>query len=253
MALLLEAKNIRKYFGHIKAVDDVDFSVDNNEVVGLVGDNGAGKSTIAKILMGVSYPDSGEFYFNGMRIEKLSIEKARELGIEMVYQREALCDIHTIWRNIFMAREIARFGGFIDIKKSKSESMRLLREIGFAGDITPDSPVTQLSGGERKGVAIARAMHFKKKLLILDEPLVALSVRECDKVMDFVLAIKEKGTSSILISHNLFQLYPVVDRLVVLERGKKIGDFKKDHVSVDELKGIVSRGKRLPNDGSNVS
>jgi simple sugar transport system ATP-binding protein len=248
MALLLEAKNIRKYYGHVRAVDDVDFSVDNNEVVGLVGDNGAGKSTIAQILMGVSSPDSGEIYFNGKRIEKLSIEKARELGIEMVYQREALCDIHTIWRNIFMAREISNFGGFINIKKSRSESMRLLREIGFAGDITPDSPVTQLSGGERKGVAIARAMYFKKKLLILDEPLVALSVRECDKVMDFVLAIKEKGTSSIVISHNLFQLYPVVDRLVVLERGKKIGDFRKDQVSVDELKEIVSQGKQNLND-----
>ena len=250
MNYLLEVRDIKKRYGHVRALDGVDFGIREREVVGLVGDNGAGKSTMAKILMGVCPPDSGEIFYDGTRIKKLTIDKARELGIEMVYQKDALCSLHAIWRNVFIGREIVRFGGFINVGKSRAESERLIKEIGFGKDIDVNSVVTQLSGGERKGVAIARAMYFNQKLLILDEPTVALSVRECDKVMDFVLASRQRGTASIVISHNLFQLYPVVDRLIVLERGKKIGDFSKDQVTVDELKDLVARGKHLVDEAS---
>lgn len=229
-------KNIYKSFGGVRALSGVDFEVGYNEVVGLLGDNGAGKSTLIKILMGVFPPDKGEIYIKGEKIMKHSVKKARELGIEAVYQERALAEQQALWRNVFMGREIINKLGFLDIKKHEEETMRLLKEIGFKGaGIAPDAIVKFLSGGEKQGVAIARALYFDAVLLILDEPTMGLSLSETEKVLDLVREIKEKGKSCIFITHNVYHVYPVADRFVILDRGKRVGELWKKDLPLDDL------------------
>jgi len=232
---LMEAVNIHKSFGGIKALHGINFEVKKEEVVGLIGDNGAGKSTLVKILMGVFPPDEGELWFEGKKLNNYSVHKAEELGIDIVYQEQALADLHTIWRNIFMGREITNRLGFIDVKESKRRGLELLREIGFRGDIGPDSLIRHLSGGEREGVAIARAIYSKAKLVILDEPTAALSLKEIEKVLHYIRKIKEARNSCILITHNLSQVYPVADRFVILDRGENVADIPKEGTSIDQI------------------
>ncbi len=232
---LLEAVDIYKSFGEVKALCGIDLSITNGEVVGLIGDNGAGKSTLVKIIMGVYPPDKGELYFQGKKIEHYSVHKAEDLGIEIVYQEQALADLHTIWRNIFMGREIRNRLGFIDVKESKRKSLELLRELGFRGDIGPDSLIRHLSGGEREGVAIARAVYSRAKLVILDEPTAALSITEIEKVIQYVKTIRESGNSCIVITHSLYQVYSMADRFVILDRGRKVADILKKDTTMDEL------------------
>jgi simple sugar transport system ATP-binding protein len=235
MEYIIQLKNIYKSFGEIRALSGVNFNVGYNEIVGLIGDNGAGKSTLIKILMGVHPPDSGEIRFEGKRIKNMSVKKANELGIQTVYQEQALAKLQTIWRNIFMGKEITNRLGFIDIEKSRNESMKVMRKIGFKGDITADSVIRNLSGGEREGVAIARVMYFKAKLVILDEPTMALSVKETGKVLSYAKKVKERGNSVIFITHNLYHVFPVADRFVILDRGRKVADVMKKNTSIDSL------------------
>jgi len=242
---LLEAINIEKSFGEVKALLGVDFAVGKNEIVGLIGDNGAGKSTLVKILMGVYPPDKGQIYFEGKIVEDYSVQKAKELGIDIVYQEQALADLHTIWRNIFMGREIRNRLGFIKIRESKEKSMEILREIGFRGDIGPDSVIWHLSGGEREGVAIARTIYSKAKLVILDEPTTALSIKETEKVIQYIRRIKELGNSCIFITHNLYHVYPVAERFVILDRGKKVADIPKEETSLDDVADRLRRARGL--------
>lgn len=234
---LVQMVQIHKSFGEVTALNGVSFEVGYNEIVGLVGDNGAGKSTLIKILTGVHAPDKGEIYFKGKKIEHYSAEKARELGIETVYQEKALGEQQTLWRNIFMGREITNRMGFIQVEEEKKETLRLLREMmGFtSAGLGPDSIVKKLSGGEKQGVAIGRALYFEADLIILDEPTVALSLSETKKVLDFVNAIKEQGKSCIFITHNIYHVYPVADRFVVLDRGRTVGEFKKKDIPLEDL------------------
>lgn len=235
MQHLVKMKNISKSFGEVKALHDVDFYVKPGEIVGLVGDNGAGKSTLIKILMGVYPPDNGEIYFNGKKLKKHSVSNARKLKIEVVYQDNNLADLQPIWRNIFIGREETTFLSFINIKKLKKKSVDLLREIGFRRDIDPDTSIRFLSGGERQGIALARAMYYESKLVVLDEPTTALSVKETTKTMDYIRELKRKGTSVIFITHNLYHSYPVADRFVILDRGRKIVDILKKDTSIEDL------------------
>jgi len=231
---LVRMVNISKYFGEVAALKEENFEVGYNEVVGLIGDNGAGKSTLIKILTGVHPPGKGKIYFQGEEITYHSVERARELGIETVYQERALGEQQTLWRNIFMGREITTRLGFLQVKKAKKETEKILKEvIGFtAVGLTPDSIVGRLSGGEKQGVAIARALHFKAKLIILDEPTMGLSLSETKKVLNFV---KEQGKSCIFITHNIYHVYPVADRFVVLDRGRTVGEFIKKDISLEKL------------------
>jgi simple sugar transport system ATP-binding protein len=237
MEYLAELVNIHKSFGKVNALIGVDFQVGYNEIVGLVGDNGAGKSTLIKILTGVHAPDEGEIYFKGKKIEKHSVEKARELGIETVYQERALGEKQPLWKNIFMGRELANSLGFLQVEKAKEETHRIMRElIGFTSSaVTPDSTVKTLSGGEKQGVTIARALYFQADLIILDEPTMGLSLSETRKVLDFVRGIKERGKSCVFITHNIYHVYPVADRLVILDRGRIAGEFRKEDISLEEL------------------
>lgn len=239
---LVKLVNIHKWFGRVSALEGVDLSADYNEIVGLVGDNGAGKSTLIKILSGVYSPDKGEIRWEGKKINFSSPKNAIKLGIETIHQEAALVDKMNIMRNIFIGREpVIRFGpmGWLNMKKMASESMRALEGVALYLR-SPQALVEELSGGQRQGVAIARAMYFKTKLLVLDEPTNNLSVKESKRILRSVTELKEQGISSIFITHNLYHVYPIADRIVVLSHGKKVGEFKKEETSIDDLTELIT-------------
>lgn len=245
MSHLLEMRGIVKRFGRVEALKGVDFSVGRSEVVGLVGDNGAGKSTLVKIIAGVYQPDEGEVYWEGQRRIFRDPGEARAAGIEIVYQHLALIDLLSIERNIFLGREPVRRLGFLSIldrKKMSQEAWSVLQEVGLRRIRSPAERVAKLSGGERQCVAIGRAMHFKAKLLILDEPTAALSVRETRAVLDHIIDVKKQGVSVIVISHNIYHVYEVADRIVVLDHGRKIADTPKEKVTPEEVINIIRFG-----------
>jgi len=237
MDYILEMKNISKRFGEVQALRQVNFAVARNEVVGLVGDNGAGKSTLIKIVTGYHKQDSGEVYFNRQKVEGLSVAEARQLGIETVYQERALADLQTLWRNIFMGREMTTRLGFLDVDGMKQETDKLMvGSMGYTSvAVAPDSVVRTLSGGEKQGVAIVRALYFNAELIILDEPTMGLSLSETRKLLEFVRVIKEAGKSCIFIDHNVFHVYSVADRIVVLDRGAVAGEFLTKDITLDQL------------------
>jgi simple sugar transport system ATP-binding protein len=241
---LLEMVGIEKSFGRVRAVHGIDLRVGKSEVLGLVGDNGAGKSTLIKVLSGVYPPDKGKIIWESQEIRLSSPRDAMRLGIETIYQEPALIDKVSIMRNIFMGREpISPVGPlrWLDVGAMARESVKALE--GVALELrSPRAIVEQLSGGQRQGVAIARAMYFKTRLMILDEPTNNLSVKESHKILDFVKDLKGQGISSIFITHNLQHVYPVADRIVVLSHGFKIGDFRRDETSVEELTELITRG-----------
>jgi simple sugar transport system ATP-binding protein len=234
---LLMMKEIYKSFGGVHALKGVNFHVGHNEIVGLVGDNGAGKSTLIKLITGVHRPGSGEIFYKGERITIHSVKRSRQLGIETVYQERALGDQQTLWRNMFAGRELTRPLGFLKVREQKDQTEKMLREhIGFTSQIiTTDSVVMSLSGGEKQGIAIGRALFFDADLIILDEPTMGLSLSETRRVLDFVQDIKRQGKSAIFISHNIYYVYPVADRFVILDRGKVAGELEKSEISQDDL------------------
>lgn len=241
---LVIMKDIRKSFGPVIAVDGVDFDVGRGEVVGLVGDNGAGKSTLIKILSGVYRPDEGEIYFDGEKVNFGSPTDARNAGIETVHQYGGTVETLDIARNFFIGKEITKRWGpfrFLDLKKMREESMRMLQQIGIHPK-SEDALAATLSGGQRQAVSIGRAMYFKAKLVILDEPTNHLSIKEVDSVLDFVLQTKKLGTSSIFVTHNIYHVYDVADRIVVMDRGKKIGEFLKKETTPEEVINSIRTG-----------
>src|SRR5512146_1867197 len=176
----LELRNVSKTFGEVKALENINFRLGRNEILGLLGDNGAGKSTLIKIITGYHQPTSGEIYFNGQKVENLTVPKARELGVETVYQERALAELQTLWRNIFMGRELCNSWCFLDIQRMRDETYRLMTEsMGFTSSaVSPDSRVRKYSGGEKQGVAIVRALFFEADIVVLDEPTMGLSLTE---------------------------------------------------------------------------
>jgi len=236
-APIIELKNVTKGFGKVNAVNGVSLSIHKGEVVGLIGDNGAGKSTLIKILSGVHEPDSGEIWVHGHKVHKWTAARSRQAGIETVYQDRALAVQQSITTNIFMGREIRNWLGFIDTKKQNQEANRLMREIGFTSKVfAPDSPVATLSGGERQGVAIARALYFESDLIILDEPTTALSLTETQKVFRFIEEAHAKGHSILFIGHNIHHVYDIAQRFIVMDRGQvALCKDKADFASANDL------------------
>ncbi len=237
MDYILEMRNISKSFGEVQSLINVDFRVGENEIVGLLGDNGAGKSTLIKIITGYYRPDSGEIYFRGKKVENLTVPKARALGVETVYQERALADLQTLWRNIFLGRELSNRLGVLNIKKMKDETHRLMVDkMGYTSSaVNPDAVIKTFSGGEKQGVAITRALYFHADLIILDEPTMGLSLQETRKLLDFVRDIKAAGKSAIFIDHNVFHVYSVADRVVVLDRGRVAGEFQTKDITLEDL------------------
>ena len=250
MDYLLQMKNVSKTFGEVAALRDVNFEVGVNEIVGLLGDNGAGKSTLVKLITGYHHPDpGGEILWKGKRIPKLTVNKARALGIEVVYQERALADQQSLWRNIFMGRELCNAWGVLKVDEMRRATDNLMRtEMHFtSAAVTPESTVATFSGGERQGVAITRALHFQAELILLDEPTMGLSLTETQKCLDFVTGIKTAGKSALFIDHNILHVYPVVDRLVIVDRGTIAGQYLKHEVSLDDL---IERLKHLARTGT---
>jgi len=247
---LVRMENIHKSFGKVVALRGVDFEVGSNEVVGLIGDNGAGKSTLIKILSGVYPPTKGNIYIKGKKIDlrSYSVRKAHKLGIETVFQEQALGTKQTIWRNLFLGRELTDSLGFIQLNKVKRETDKMMRELlGFTGGgVLPDSTVKTLSGGERQGIAIGRAMYFKADLVILDEPTRALSVKEVNKVLNFIEKLKESGKSCVYISHTIANVYSVSERFIILDRGRVVGEYKRKEISEPELNEVLIRIHHAP-------
>ena len=239
MEYRLELRNVSKSFGEVQALEDINFQLGQNEIVGLLGDNGAGKSTLIKIITGYYQPTSGEIYFNGRKVDHLSVPKTRELGVETVYQERALAEMQTLWRNIFLGRELCNSMGFLDIQRMRDETHRLMTQsMGFTSHaVSPDSRVGKYSGGEKQGVAIVRALFFEAEIIVLDEPTMGLSLKEAAKLISFVRSIKQAGKSAIFIDHNIFHVYDVADRVVVIDRGRVAGEFLTQSISLTELMG----------------
>lgn len=239
--VLLRLEGIHKWFGKVHALKSVDFEVKKGEVVGLVGDNGAGKSTLIKVISGYHRANEGRIFWEGNEVKLSSPKDSRVLGVETLYQEQALAPHLSIARNVFMGREPSSRLGFMDKKTMNTESMDALASIGLHLR-SPDVVVSTLSGGERQGVAIARAIHFEAKLVILDEPTIALSVKEVQEVLDFVQELKGKGIAVIIIAHNLYHVYSVADRIVVIAHGQELFNMQTKDTSVDYLSKIIVRG-----------
>ena len=240
---LIELRDIAKSFGRVYALGGINLHVDKGEVVGLIGDNGAGKSTLIKILAGVLKPTSGEILVRGQPVGAWNAARSREAGIETVFQDRALAVQQSIVTNIFMGRELAGLFGWLRIAEQEREARRLMREIGFTSRVfTPQSIVGQLSGGERQGVAIARAIYKQADLIILDEPTTALSLNETEKVFHFVRQVKASGRSIIFIGHNIYHVFDIADRFVVLDRGTVVLETTRaETASAEQLINFMQR------------
>lgn len=249
-------KDIHKHFGGVIALRGVDFTVGENEVIGLIGDNGAGKSTLQKVLSGLYPPTKGEIYIRGEKINprEYSVKTAHELGIETVFQEKALGEKQALWRNVFLGRQPVGPLGFLDVDKAKSETDRIMKDfLGFTGaGISPESTVSTLSGGERQGIAIGRAMYFEADLIILDEPTNALSVKEIGKVLDFIREIKRRGKSCVYISHTIAHIYEVSDRFVILDKGRVVDRREKGELSEQELIDELTHHAATKKEGADV-
>ncbi len=241
-APLLEARNIVKRYGSFVALDDMNFFIGRAEVVALLGDNGAGKSTLVKMMSGINPPTSGEIFVNGKRTELNSRAASERAGIETIYQDIALVDAMSITRNIFMGREITTRLGFLDLRRMEEVAVEILGSaVQISGIDNPRKEVGFLSGGQKQAVAIARAVYFKRNILLLDEPTSALSVRETEHLLGYVRELKSDGTSSVLVTHNLYHAYMVCDRFVVMSHGTKVFEAAKQDTSIEELTDHVIR------------
>ena len=246
-APLIEVRDIVKHFGSVIALNGVSLTVNSGEVLGLLGDNGAGKSTLIKTLCGVHKPTSGEIYIEGERVSFNSPRDAQVYGIATVYQDLAMIPLMSITRNFFMGQEpVKRWGPFrfIDLKSADKITHDEMMKIGI--DVRdPGQAVGTLSGGERQTVAIARAVHFGAKVLILDEPTSALGVRQTSMVLKFVNRVRQQGVGVILITHNVRHAYAVGDRFTILNRGRTLGTYTKSEIEIDELQNLMAGGKEL--------
>ena len=246
---LLEIKGVSKYFGTVVAIKDISMFVRAGEVTCLLGDNGAGKSTLIKTLSGVYKPDEGEYVFEDKKMSLSSPRDALERGIATVYQDLAMIPLLSIWRNFFLGSEPTKgFWPFrrFDVGFAKETTRAELGKMGI--DIRdPDQAVGTLSGGERQSVAIARAVYFGAKVLILDEPTAALGVKQAGVVLRYILQAKQRGIGVIFITHNPHHAYPVGDHFVILRRGRIYGDFPKKDIGLDQLVQMMAGGEELQN------
>ena len=245
---LVEARNISKRFGRITALQDVDLEVGHGEIVGLLGDKGAGKSTLVKVLSGVYPPDEGQLVWDGQPIRLSSPRDAMELGISTVYQDLAIVDTMSIFRNVFLGREEEVRGEKGPIRllqpdKARSEARKALQNIGMHVR-SVDEPAANLSSGERQSIAIARAIYFEAKLLIMDEPCSALGPKETAKALMFVEKAREQGASVIFITHDVDQVYPIAGRFTILSYGKSLGSFSKSEYTKEQITELIIRKRQ---------
>lgn len=244
---IIEVRGIGKSYGSVIALRDITTSVKAGEVTCVLGDNGAGKSTFIKILAGAHEHTSGEFLVDGIMRHFNTPRAALALGIATVYQDLAVVPLMPVWRNFFLGAELTRGWGplrRLDIKRMKAITKSEMLQMGIdLRDV--DQPIGTLSGGERQCVAIARAVYFGARVLILDEPTAALGVRQSGVVLKYVAAARDRGLGVILITHNPHHAYPVGDRFMILRRGRSLGDYAKSRLSLDELVTMMAGGAEL--------
>jgi D-xylose transport system ATP-binding protein len=241
---LVEMRDIRVSFGGVHAVDGVTVTLYPGEVVGLVGGNGAGKSTLMKALSGARPPDAGQIYVNGQHVTIHNPRDAKHYGIETIYQTLALADNVDAAANVFLGREVTSRFGSLDDAAMEAATRSVM------GRLNPrfrnfKAPVKSLSGGQRQSVAIARAVHFNAKILIMDEPTAALGPAETAQVRELVTQLQAEGIGIFLISHDIHDVFDLADRISVMLQGKLVGTVRKDEVTKDEVLGMIIMGKQL--------
>jgi simple sugar transport system ATP-binding protein len=246
-AAMLELRGVWKFFGSVISLQDISLLVRAGEVTCVLGDNGAGKSTLIKIISGVYQQDRGEYLVEGTPVRLGSPREALDRGIATVYQDLAVVPLMPVWRNFFLGSELRRGRGpasRLDSDAMRRTTKRELLDMGIdLRDV--DQPIGTLSGGERQCVAIARAVHFGAKVLILDEPTAALGVKQAGVVLRYVVQARERGLGVIFITHNPYHAYPVGDRFLLLKRGRRIGDHARGEISRDELTALMAGGAEL--------
>ncbi len=237
-------EGVNKFYGRVQALENVNLTVNRSEIVGLLGDNGAGKSTLIKVLSGAVPSTSGSIYVRGEKVTIRDTTDAIALGIETIYQDSALVVQLSIARNLFLGREPIKGPRFLqrmDMRAMEKVAGDLLKQVGIGKAIPPSTPISSLSGGERQAVAIARAMHFDSDLIILDEPTNNLGVAETQGVLRFVRNARDSGHSCIFIAHNIHHVFQVVDRIVVMRRGKIVADdIDPKTTTVAEVEDVIT-------------
>jgi len=241
-APIIECRALQKWYGGVHALKSVSLAIARGEAVGLVGDNGAGKSTLIRILSGVTRQDEGDILIEGRTVDLRSPKDAMRHGLETIYQTNSMVPTMSIARNLFIGREPLRLaiGGFglMDQRRMREDSIRAIADVDLHLR-SPDALIGELSGGQRQGVAIARAMHFKSKVLILDEPTNHLSVKETARVIGFVRGLKAQGLTSIFISHNMQHIFQSCDRIVAMARGEIVFDSPTAATTIDEVHDLL--------------
>jgi D-xylose transport system ATP-binding protein len=238
---LLELRGITKSFGSVQALTDVDFEVKPGEVMALVGDNGAGKSTLVKCIAGTHMPDSGQMVFEGRNIDIHTPKDAARLGIEVVYQDLALCDNLDVVQNMFLGREVNRFQ-VLNEAPMEQQTAETLKSLAVTTISSIRQPVATLSGGQRQSVAVARAVMWNGKLVILDEPTAALGVAQTEQVLELVRRLGQQGIGVILISHNLHDVFETADRITVLRLGRTVGVFDRRSTTQQAVVEAITAG-----------
>ena len=239
---IIECRELDKWYSGVHALKRVSLTIQPGEALGLIGDNGAGKSTLIKLLSGVHRPDHGEILIEGRAVDLHTPKAAMRLGIETIYQYNSMVPTMTIARNVFIGREPLRWSvlgfGLLDRARMRAESVKAIADVDLHLR-SPDALVGELSGGQRQGVAIARAMHFKSKVLILDEPTNHLSVKETNKVLGFVRGLRAQNVTGIFISHNMHHVFQSCDRIVAMARGEIVFDRPAAETSIDEVQELL--------------
>ena len=235
---LIEFNNISKFFGKVIALKDVTMKLKKGEIMCLLGDNGAGKSTLINLLSGMQSPTEGEIFFEGNKVSFKGPADAMEAGIETIYQYNSMVPTMSIARNMFIGREPMKYSiggiGILDTKKMAVESVQAIADVDLHLR-SPDALVGELSGGQRQGVAIARAMHFKSKVMILDEPTNHLAVKETQKVLGFIKSLKTLGIPGIFISHNIHHVFECCDRMIAMARGEVVLNKRVEDTNMTEI------------------
>jgi simple sugar transport system ATP-binding protein len=246
---IFELRSVSHSYGRNKVIFDVNMSVWPGEVVGLVGDNGAGKSTLLKIFAGYQQPTAGTLRFMGQDVRFRTPADARAVGIEAVYQDLAIVDQLSLWRNFFLGKEMIRAVGplrVLERQRMRDEVRNAIAELGLTRIRSVDEPVATLSGGERQSVAITRAIHFGAKLLLLDEPTAALSVRETRNVLESIGRARDQKLGVLYIDHNMNHVLPIADRIVLLELGRVVRVMDRGEASIEELQDLIAaRAQRV--------
>jgi len=245
---LIQVKDLDLYFGAFHALKKVSVDFHAGELVGLVGDNGAGKTTLIRVLCGIHSPTSGEVFFDGKQVTEFHPKLAIDQGIETIQQEVGLCDNLSIARNFYLGREpVKKVLGipFLDFGQMRDMSTKVIREFGLRDNVSADDEVERLSGGERQSVKIGRAVEFKNRVVIMDEPTNHLSVREREHVNLLAVQLKEQGLLVIYITHDIFQVHKLADRVVIMENGEKIEDAPTDKMTAEELEEVIRQGGRV--------